>query len=194
MLALFVALGGTAYAATNLPRNSVGTRELRDGAVTSAKIRDKSVTGADVADGSLTGAQIRSSTLGKVPSALHADNSDLLGGSPPADFRLHCPTGLTQAADLCFDFNERSSDTYSAALTTCARAQLRLPNAGELALVFDHLGASQDSQWIADVYFFGTTGFAADAMADNSSRQPMFTSDFIATGMHPYRCVTSPSN
>lgn len=36
--ALFVALGGTSYAATQLPAHSVGTQQLRNGAVTQAKI------------------------------------------------------------------------------------------------------------------------------------------------------------
>lgn len=37
-LALFVALGGTSYATVNLPTNSVGTAQLRNGAVTPPKI------------------------------------------------------------------------------------------------------------------------------------------------------------
>src|ERR1700712_4287675 len=37
-LALFLALGGAAYAATQLPRNSVGTAQLKKGAVTAVKI------------------------------------------------------------------------------------------------------------------------------------------------------------
>lgn len=37
--ALFVALGGTGYAASRLPHNSVGTQQLRTGAVTMNKIR-----------------------------------------------------------------------------------------------------------------------------------------------------------
>jgi hypothetical protein len=37
-LALFVALGGTSYAAVNLPTNSVGTAQLRNGSVTPPKI------------------------------------------------------------------------------------------------------------------------------------------------------------
>src|SRR5437588_10910688 len=37
-LALFVALGGTSYAAINLPRNSVGTAQLRNGSVTPPKM------------------------------------------------------------------------------------------------------------------------------------------------------------
>lgn len=37
-LALVVALGGTGYAALSIPRNSVGTSQLRNGSVTNAKI------------------------------------------------------------------------------------------------------------------------------------------------------------
>ena len=37
-LALFVALGGTSYAAVKLPANSVGTKQIKNGAVTKAKL------------------------------------------------------------------------------------------------------------------------------------------------------------
>ncbi|MHB8659598.1 MAG: hypothetical protein ACYC91_16935 [Solirubrobacteraceae bacterium] len=43
-LALFVALGGTSYAALNLPAGSVGTRQLRTGAVTTNKLAGRSIT------------------------------------------------------------------------------------------------------------------------------------------------------
>jgi hypothetical protein len=39
LIALFVALGGTSYAVIKLPPRSVGNRELKSNAVTSAKIR-----------------------------------------------------------------------------------------------------------------------------------------------------------
>ena len=39
-LALFLTFGGVSYAAVELPRDSVGTPQLRDGAVDSAKIKD----------------------------------------------------------------------------------------------------------------------------------------------------------
>jgi hypothetical protein len=42
-LALFVALGGTSYAAFSLPAGSVGARELKNGAVTAAKMNPTSV-------------------------------------------------------------------------------------------------------------------------------------------------------
>ena len=48
LAALFVALGGTTYAATSLPRNSVGTEQLKKNAVTAAKIRNRAVTASKI--------------------------------------------------------------------------------------------------------------------------------------------------
>ena len=44
VIALFVALGGTSYAATVLPAKSVGTIQLKNGAVTNAKIKAHAVS------------------------------------------------------------------------------------------------------------------------------------------------------
>jgi hypothetical protein len=52
MLALFVALSGTAYAAT-LPRNSVGPAQLKRNAVTSAKVKPRSLLASDFRRGQL---------------------------------------------------------------------------------------------------------------------------------------------
>lgn len=43
MLALFVALGGTTYAATAPPKLSVGAKQLKPSAVTSSKVKDRSL-------------------------------------------------------------------------------------------------------------------------------------------------------
>jgi hypothetical protein len=74
-VALAVALSGTSYAAFVLPANSVGAKQLRKGAVTNKKLAKGAVTGAKVKDDSLRGADILESSLGKVPSAAHADIS-----------------------------------------------------------------------------------------------------------------------
>jgi hypothetical protein len=76
VLALIVALGGTGYAAITLPANSVGKKQLKKGSVWSSKIRRNAVTGLKVKPDTLTGADIRESTLGKVPTAGHADVAD----------------------------------------------------------------------------------------------------------------------
>jgi hypothetical protein len=54
MIALFIALGGTASAAT-LAANSVGNKQLKKNAVTTTKIKNKAVTGAKLAAGTVTG-------------------------------------------------------------------------------------------------------------------------------------------
>jgi hypothetical protein len=85
-VALFVALSGTAIAATSLPRASVGTAQLRNGAV----------TGAKVAPHTLTGANIKVATLGTVPNAAR------LGGQLPSTFQSRvsgsCAPGQAIAA------------------------------------------------------------------------------------------------
>jgi len=85
-LCFFMLLGGGAYAATKLAKNSVGTKQLKKNAVVTSKIKNGTVTGAKIANGaisgekvqggSLTGTQINASTLGTVPSATHAGSAD----------------------------------------------------------------------------------------------------------------------
>jgi len=96
MIALFIALGGTASAAT-LAVNSVGTKQLKKNAVTTVKIKNKAVTtpkikdaavtgakiaagavaNANIAAGAVTGDKVNVATLPKVPAAA---NADTLGG------------------------------------------------------------------------------------------------------------------
>ena len=82
-LAVFMVLGGGAYAATHLSKNSVGQNQIKKNAVVTSKIKNSAVTGAKLANGaisgatvqsgSLTGTQINASTLGTVPTAQTAN-------------------------------------------------------------------------------------------------------------------------
>jgi hypothetical protein len=45
-IALFVALGGTGYAAISLPRNSVGSAQIRNRSITPVKFNPKSIGGS----------------------------------------------------------------------------------------------------------------------------------------------------
>jgi hypothetical protein len=84
-VAVFIALGGGAYAAVKLPANSVGAKQIKKSAVTSAKIGKSAVTikkigknavdSSKVKNGSLTAADINLATLPKSPSAANADNA-----------------------------------------------------------------------------------------------------------------------
>ena len=84
-IALFIALGGTSYAATTLAASSVGTKQLKNGAVTTAKVKASAVTAAKIRTGAVTtakvaadavtGEKVLESSLGKVPSAANADHA-----------------------------------------------------------------------------------------------------------------------
>ena len=62
-LALFLALGGAGYAAVQLPRGSVDSRAIRDGAVERADLARNAVDSARVRDGSLTAADLAAGSL-----------------------------------------------------------------------------------------------------------------------------------
>jgi hypothetical protein len=53
VVALFIALGGTGYAALKLPKNSVGTKQLKNGAVTARKVKAHTLLARDFKRGQL---------------------------------------------------------------------------------------------------------------------------------------------
>ena len=126
-----------------------------------------------------------------MPSATHADDATKLDGQPASDYRLHCPGNLDRAGDLCYEVNPRPAASYTSALKACALDQRRLPSDGELALVFDHLGAPQDAQWVSGHWRESNSTFTA-FLEENASRQiiPGGTNGFNAA----FRCVTSAAN
>jgi len=55
VIALIVALGGVSYAAIKIPKNSVGTKQLKKNSVTSAKVRNGTLLRNDFKSGQLPG-------------------------------------------------------------------------------------------------------------------------------------------
>ena len=74
--ALVVALGGTSYAVVKPSPRSVGSQELKRGAVSQIHIKANAIRSSHVKDGSLTGKDIRESSLGPVPLADRATVAD----------------------------------------------------------------------------------------------------------------------
>ncbi len=81
-LALFVALGGVSYAATSLPKGSVGSKQIRAEAVRTRKIADGAVTAAKLAKGvrerlaPVGGASAVTTTTSTPESVKHAESAD----------------------------------------------------------------------------------------------------------------------
>jgi hypothetical protein len=97
LLALFIALAGTSYAAIKLPANSVGTKQLKANAVTSKKIKHGAVNGSKVLANSLTGSNIKEATLAKVPAAVAADRATSATSATNATHASNADSATTAA-------------------------------------------------------------------------------------------------
>jgi hypothetical protein len=86
VLALFIALGGSAYAANQLAKNSVGTKQLKKNAVTTPKIKNNAITGAKINEG----------TLGAVPTATNATSAT--NAVNATNFSRYFTTGVIKAS------------------------------------------------------------------------------------------------
>jgi hypothetical protein len=75
-IALFVALGGGAYAAVKLPANSVGAKQLKRAAVTGKKIASGAITSAKVKDGSLLKVDFAAGQLPRGPAGAQGPRGD----------------------------------------------------------------------------------------------------------------------
>jgi hypothetical protein len=97
-VALLFSMGGTAYAATTLAPNTVGTPQLKNGAVTAIKIHGNAVTSTGLADGSVTSSKLGSDSVGSSNVAANslslADlvGADITGGISFSLAANHCGT------------------------------------------------------------------------------------------------------
>jgi hypothetical protein len=73
LLALFVALGGASYAAVSLPKNTVGSKQLKAGAVGAADIHKNAITSKKVKDRSLLARDFKA---GQLPSGSAGPKGD----------------------------------------------------------------------------------------------------------------------
>ena len=133
-IALLIALGGTTYAAATLPRNSVGTKQLRNNAVTASKIKTGAVTAAKIstkglsvpnaqfasAAGSATAATnaTHATSADTATNATNAANANTVGG--------FAPNGLTRLAYIHLDNTVSDGEGLKALVTV----NLTVPSAG----------------------------------------------------------------
>jgi len=78
-IGVFLALGGISYAATNLSKNSVGTKQIKKNAVTAKKIKKNAVTASKIKKNAVATAKIKNKavTQGKVdPNLLSKIDED----------------------------------------------------------------------------------------------------------------------
>ena len=120
LLALFVALGGSAYA-TGFPANVIGTKQLKNGAVTRPKVRANAVNGAKIAGDSVRGADVAEATVGPVASAAHATVAAAVPVAASADNTPNATTtaNATQAGNASGLARTAASGYQRQAVGTC---------------------------------------------------------------------------
>jgi Chaperone of endosialidase len=150
-------LCGTAYAASGLPKGSVGTKQLKNGAVNSAKVKNNSLTGSD----------INVSTLGTVPNAVHAASVDNAAHAASAD-NADTLDGKHASEFLGVNATAANSDTLD------GKHAYDFLGANETALNSDMLDGKHSYEFLG-----------ANATAANAERLGnLLPSDFLLTGTY----------
>lgn len=190
LIALVVALSGSAYAALRVPQNSVGSRQLKANAVTNGKIANGAVTGGKVAPESLTGADINLGALGTVPMAANAQNAAeaaKLGGHEAS-----CPQGTVLIRGLCFDSHSNPvAANVEAAAEACAAKGGWLPTPMQLystraVLNLGAGGSASQHQYTDDFYGVVSSGSPKEVVVVNGVSSP---EELEASQSSAYYCV-----
>jgi hypothetical protein len=214
-IAAFLALGGVGYAAATLPANSVGAKQLRQGAVTGAKVKDGSLGGADI-DASSLGTvpdATRSAIAGRAASADEATRADTAGTATSAahattagdaqtldgmtlaqiaaDLEPTCPAGTELESDLCFEAEARPPSYLFTARSVCTAAGGWLPDPEQIIqFQKNHYATPQPAEWSDVVFREGKDewGYVAHTEATGSG-----TAFRIGETPTAYRCVLAPT-
>lgn len=171
-LALVAALSGTVYAAGKISGKQIKVKSLPGnrltlGSVPGNRLKPGAISGSQLAPGSITGIQIDASTLGQVPSAVHAETAQ---SAHDAETALHaataqnaktvngyeagCKSGTEPFAGACWQSGASSSAlTAPAAAAACASQGGELPDALSLAAFSQQPGVSlaEGDEWTNEI-------------------------------------------
>jgi hypothetical protein len=190
-LALFVALGGSSFAALR-----VGSRQIVNNTISTKDLKNNDTRGKDVRNNTLTGADIAESKLGTVPNAANAanaaaaTNADTLDGKDSAAFKVTCPSGTLLVGGSCIETAVRPDAGYSDALNTCGDAGRLLASPAEVRALSRQPGITLAGSEETDVMFNNGGTFGTELMGESGS----LTTSNDTTTPRPFRCVTGPSN
>lgn len=180
--AVFIALGGTSYAAI-----SISGKDIRNRTITAKKVRVNT----------LTGREIRESTLGRVNRAKSADT---VGGLTAASLKVRCPTGTFPSADVCMESAPRAAGSYGSAVLECAQAGTpagpgrRLPTHGELRAALAKVQLAPGGELTSSIYPSGSEPGRVDVLFITDAVGSVALTPNTAAGAKAFRCATDPLN
>jgi hypothetical protein len=181
-VAVFIALGGSSYAA------------LR---ISGSDIRNRSIAGKKMKRNTLTGRQIKESRLSKVP---RARNADRLNGATAASLRIRCPAGTFPSADVCVEQTPRRAAAYGSAMLECALAGTpagpgrRLPTHGELMAALTAVSLAPGGELTSNVYPSTSSPGALDVIFVTNQVGNVAITPNTGAGGKAFRCVADPLN
>ena len=205
-VALVAALGGTVYAAARINGKTIKVKSLpgnrlAPGSVPGNRLKPGALTGSALAPGSITGIQIDASTLGQVPSAVHADNADSARDAQTAlnavnaldAVRVNGHSAGCTPPDRFFAGSCWQSGSSEAALSapaaalSCATQGGELPSALSLAAFSQQPGIAlaAGDEWTGDL----TNASGLDAYAVFTVTSSGQIDRAVSTATKKYRCV-----
>ena len=179
VLALFVALGGTGYAAVVLPANSVDSRELRTNAVGKSEIRAGVVGASELRRDSVRPSEIRAGAVRVDEVAANAIGADEIAPNAVGDSELAANSvGTEELRDGQVDLLDLSPATritlaQVGAVTFRAAVTAAGAGAGGTASFVSRTGAGEyDVQFPSDVSACQYAATLAAVRAGDTLQQP----------------------
>lgn len=181
-VAVFIALGGSSYAAI---------------AINGSSIRSRSIPATKLRYNTLGGREIKESALDQVPLA---HNADQLGGLTAGDLKIKCPRDTFPMADVCVEWTPRPAAAYGSAVLACELAGLpagpgrRLPTHGELMAALTAVQLPPGGELTSNVYpsTSDSGGFGVLYIIDKVGSVAVTPDTY--EGRKAFRCVTDPLN
>ncbi len=183
-VAVFVALGGSSYAALT---------------ITGRDITNNSVTYRDIKRNTLGGSRIKESGLGTVP---RARNALRVNGVSAARLLVRCPEGTVPTVATCAETSPRASAPYGTASGQCQAAAFprtpgrRLPTHQELlgALSYEQIVLAPDGELTANVYPAADPSDPLNVLFVTTETGRVGVTPNTFAGAKPFRCVVDPLN
>lgn len=211
-LALFVALGGTVYAAKKaridgkaVKVKSLPGNRLKLKSIPANRLKPGAFATLSAQAGPITGAEIDELTLGQVPEAAHAASADTAQSATDAQTAVNavnavnaqtvnghsagCLPGTQQFAGACWQtFASATAVDAPAAATSCATQGGTLPEALQLVAAYSQVpGVTLDSgtEWTSDIPVVSSPGLYGVVTVSASSE----IASTASTNERKFRCV-----
>jgi hypothetical protein len=182
-IAVFIALGGSSYAALSL---------------TGRDIKDRSLTQRELKRNTLGGSRIKEARLGTVP---RARNADRLNGVRASRLLVRCPDGTVPVSDVCLEESARPPAPYGIAAIECESTDRRsglgrrLPSHDELMTAIGdfNITLAPGGELTRNVYPSATSG-QVDVLYITDDVGSVAVTSNTAAGAKAFRCVADPLN